>query len=508
MKKLPKHFAILNLDVDNALYDKFCVWLNSRDNEYFRLFSTLLVDDNTPVDVIGEDSCISCTGVEIPELTLEEWDEIVNGFTLPEKWCVSAHKDSCVHEWFEGKLKRTIVNSDTSYYHYPDFGYKSCTSGCIKQGYTEITFEQFKKYVLKEVVIDCSKIVEQWQENLNSSPIYSFLDHNIRITSDGIGQSGIDYSGVPGSRASKKVTNGIDFLSGIMEKLDLFPVGKSSEKVYTIEDLSEGRVAVVNDGTRDELNTVLKAAFPNAFISITDLKDLYYYKSDAPYFEFTSFFETNLPTQSVKEFYKQLKPENMEDKRFPFKLEEKDAKRIIKIACRDWRNRLSDRWGVELLREGFVNIEEKYYRYMRKACTDEQHELFDDIFGKDEEQLKVGDWVVRILDVGGPHKLGRVFKISQVGHDSIYEYGGAQHFVSSVRKATPEEIAKAQCPYEDGELCWVKGKEGMGSWSLRYATGKTNIAGIPTFYTNQKKSGEAIAKPYHHSAKGVELPKD
>ena len=84
----------------------------------------------------------------------EEWDEIINEFVLPEKWCIFAKKNSIVHKWFNDKLNRDISCEDEgNYFHYPEFQRGVCTSGEIKNSYTEITFEQFKKHVLKKEII-------------------------------------------------------------------------------------------------------------------------------------------------------------------------------------------------------------------------------------------------------------------------------------------------------------------------------------------------------------------
>jgi len=69
-------------------------------------------------------------------------------------------------------------------------------------------------------------------------------------------------------------------------------------KKYTIEDLKEGRVAVKNDGTLDELNEVLKKAFDD---SGGNGSFKYYYKS-ADNLACSDSIITRLPAQSVKDF--------------------------------------------------------------------------------------------------------------------------------------------------------------------------------------------------------------
>lgn len=79
---------------------------------------------------------------------------------------------------------------------------------------------------------------------------------------------------------------------------------------------------------------------------------------------------------------------NLEDNdfqvdRFPFTLERDQGIRIIGAACPSWGQTLAEKWGVELLTKGSVTVTRDYYLKMRGACTDHQHLLFDEIFGKD-----------------------------------------------------------------------------------------------------------------------------
>lgn len=72
---------------------------------------------------------------------------------------------------------------------------------------------------------------------------------------------------------------------------------------FTIKDLAEGRCAVKNDGTVEELNKVLKAAFP------TDIESTggwdFYMKEN--FDEWDGYDSTKLPIQSVKDFLEELK---------------------------------------------------------------------------------------------------------------------------------------------------------------------------------------------------------
>lgn len=84
-------------------------------------------------------------------------------FVLPEKWCINKLANpEIIGKWFNKNSNvpaehRSFVDYCTdlnyrSYLHYPKCFSGSCTSTEVQKGYTEITFEQFKKYVLKEEV--------------------------------------------------------------------------------------------------------------------------------------------------------------------------------------------------------------------------------------------------------------------------------------------------------------------------------------------------------------------
>ena len=72
-----------------------------------------------------------------------------------------------------------------------------------------------------------------------------------------------------------------------------------------IKQLREGTIAVKNDGTLEELNKVLKYAFPND-ASVSRGFTKYYFASEDKHY-WSLYDTTNLPSYSVKEF---LKPEN------------------------------------------------------------------------------------------------------------------------------------------------------------------------------------------------------
>lgn len=80
-----------------------------------------------------------------------------------------------------------------------------------------------------------------------------------------------------------------------------------SKPEYTIQDLADGKVACINDGTLEELNLVLKAAFPECLDKATGSTRYYFKGNGRDWLAWgTMPNRLELPTQSVKVFIKQL----------------------------------------------------------------------------------------------------------------------------------------------------------------------------------------------------------
>ena len=616
MKKLPEKFCI-KCDPSHSLWEKYVNWLNKEYKPTGFLGSMTLYGTS-----VGK--YYGCTGSnelktmfninpnKCTVITLEEWDEIVNGFVLPEKWRVKDCKEAVdyvknnlnlnVAPYREGCEDRYLC-IDTNKKGFESYHFYSEQLDSLND-YTEITLEQFKKYVLKEYFEDGVHVV--WTTDMFNQPVKLEVEYDPALDYPSEFERPTPY------RLSKEQSEKINesFIEAWCKKLNERVGFEWATRVYTIEDLSNGKVAVINDGNIDELSTVLKAAFPND-VDVLGRRYWKYYNQIKEYPHLWGrYATTDLPTQSVKEFIKQLKTDmktikdvselkvgdeiliekkpsfwssylnfnnplkgvlifphkltikemksdeqchsmtcgeygwslqpiidagcklisrnnktqNMEDKRFPFKLTVNQAQSIIDIACTRWKETLAELWAKQMLVDKTVIVPEKFYVEMREACTPEQNKLFDDIFGKDEEQFSVGDWIYCLghggnaanhpeFDYDNHFKPGSVQKVIRLdtcegGHSlAVGHLGGVARvgvFPNYFRKATPEEIEKAQCPYEDGELCWVKDKE---MWYLRYATGRVS-KGCPTFYSNQEKTGYENTFKHHKSAKGVELPKD
>lgn len=95
--------------------------------------------------------------------------------------------------------------------------------------------------------------------------------------------------------------------------------------MYTIEDLSNKKVALLNDGTLEELREVLSLAFPkDKHIASGDCK--YYYTLDFNINEYNGTDKIpKLQIQSVKDFIKQIRDKEMEEQEYDlvdFKIED------------------------------------------------------------------------------------------------------------------------------------------------------------------------------------------
>lgn len=91
-------------------------------------------------------------------------------------------------------------------------------------------------------------------------------------------------------------------------------MGDEQPTRYTIKDLSEGRCAVVNDGTVEELREVLEEAFPEwrGFNRVITPSSKVVYASSVHEIDSGGWwleYETTLPTQSIKLFIEELRGE-------------------------------------------------------------------------------------------------------------------------------------------------------------------------------------------------------
>jgi len=150
----------------------------------------------------------------------------------------------------------------------------------------------------------------------------------------------------------------------------------------------------------------------------------------------------------------------------------KEAQEIIDIACDDWKEILFQKWGKCIILKEDIAISEEFYIGMRNSCTEEQHELFDKIFGT-YKSFKVGDRVIRTHGEHVGMNVGNMDKIISLNRDGIIlskfrGSGSAIHDPKYFRLATKEEIEKTKIP--EGTPCLCRDSEN-GSWKLCYSNG-------------------------------------
>jgi len=335
MKQLPKHFAIKK-DADNPLWDKYISWLNdyARKNGYFGpswnggINAYYGVTDNYDCGNTRWHYQLKTFPEGTVELTLEEWDEIVNGFKLPEKWycVVTPENKQMLNEWRRNSVtypaKITVDENQLILSDHPDGSYyfggeeREFLEKPHFSGYKKITTEQFIKHFIKPVL----KQKEMKEEILKPDQEVHLGDMPYRVRKSGIywymnADRGVNYA--------------------IFDKLGL-------------------------DGAEFQ-KKVLGYTFSGSFPECKSLEDL-------------------------TKFVNAIKGEISKQKEKKRKISAVDAQRIIDIACvGNWKPKLAEKWGKDIVMGNPIFVSEDFYQEMRKACTKWQHELFDEIFGKDEE---------------------------------------------------------------------------------------------------------------------------
>lgn len=119
-------------------------------------------------------------------------------------------------------------------------------------------------------------------------------------------------------------------------------------------------------------------------------RNLEIFEKHASRIRITGGFDWDKTPEGQKFWYEVIEKKNFsialpsKTERFPFLLKPEHQKDIIQIACKSWRKTLIDRWGIDFFTNNSVFVSKEFYLEMRKACTAEQHMLFNKIFGTDE----------------------------------------------------------------------------------------------------------------------------
>jgi len=154
MKTLPEFFVIKR-DASNPLWEKYIKWLNDKYcckwkgniDEYLYGYD----GNNEYNGGTNYWACVQGFQNSPVLITLEYWNEAVNGEHLPEKWAVKRTEENhkILNEYFNKRDKSELKENDF-FLVTPIYSGYSAKEYIIPEGYTEITFEQFKRLVMKE----------------------------------------------------------------------------------------------------------------------------------------------------------------------------------------------------------------------------------------------------------------------------------------------------------------------------------------------------------------------
>jgi hypothetical protein len=152
MKKLPEYFAIKR-NTEDPRWDEYIKYLNKRFGVSLDGTSTLYpyYGYGGPGDYMDMyHTSPSGFSKHVSVLTLDEFFDIIDGFILPEKWCIKTTNENIdiLGNWRDdGPLHHGHIGW---YLHTPMNNKNGYNQERKENDYTEITFEQFKKYVLKQ----------------------------------------------------------------------------------------------------------------------------------------------------------------------------------------------------------------------------------------------------------------------------------------------------------------------------------------------------------------------
>ena len=120
-----------------TVFDKY----SPNKGKMFTIQSFRWTNDKSKICAVTELHTPNGIGLDKIELYVEPKVKIVDDFVLPEKWCVEVNQE------IRNRLNYIDI---IGYHHSIKVNQHNKWSMNIKEGFTEITFEQFKKYVLKD----------------------------------------------------------------------------------------------------------------------------------------------------------------------------------------------------------------------------------------------------------------------------------------------------------------------------------------------------------------------
>jgi hypothetical protein len=210
--------------------------------------------------------------------------------------------------------------------------------------------------------------------NFTRGKIYKQHKSTINTYSAFIDNKG-DYNGFFDSSGGNK----LDFIKATKEEI----IAHFSK---TVDD--NNKVCFKGDGTEETgikiINELIRLGGKNPSDYYGTSNGRYYYINDkgnvSMEYDIPQDYELVNLTKEIKMKNRILTPQN--------------ATRIITIACSTWKPKLAEKWATNIVLNKDTEVSEEFYNEMRKACTADQNELFDEIFGKDEHLTSAQDLVI------------------------------------------------------------------------------------------------------------------
>ena len=373
--------------------------------------------------------------------------------TLPKKWVVRNLQNEESHLLYGYANIHGAMPPYTNgiYFHFPSFD--SCTTrGSIAKGYTEITFDQFKKWVigvptsetepqeLKSEVPEYVQCILAYGDAVVGK-IYSTDDLKIAKTLFSMTWERVL---IQCSNLGKYFKPSTKEAYDAQQNLQSLPsaVGKWAIGTYVVFLINYGNNP---KGTVDRIGKdfggVIQTATKYLFKDSSSLCNLS--KNDE-----AKWFATQ---QEAEEFAKTIREPNTQ----PIPQSKMNQTPAEKLGYR-----IGDKFKV--IEEGtfpvgaiitLVEDDRSEAPRFRDSIGVEMYKSLSTIQPYTEEEWipKVGDWAVRTVENGGVHALGRVFQISRITMSGSLEEGheGINHMRASVRKALPHEIPQTIQPVKE-----------------------------------------------------------
>lgn len=400
------------------------------DNEFdvkaaynFQMFPYLVNDYNgNGESCVGTTNIVGTSNREVHEIwnlnIFLQYCGIEPKFILPEKWCVKASSCETVQQFFLSYKNNDI--SDFVRADYFDYYFHSSTVGNnwqfayqeIQEGFTEITFEQFKKYVMKSEFILPKKwycvVTEENKEMLNKwrkTVAASHLKVNVHANYLILSKHAVDNSNYHSSFLDfKQDDDYTDYVEITTEQFKQYVLKEEIEQVtQEITELPK-HFAILNDLTNPLWKIYIKWLNENYDNDFNGDSELCYYGYNGGSTSFCRRPDNLLAELTILTLEQwnniingnQNKTEIMNTQKLT--ITAGDVTTIYNIACLSWKRTIAG-YLAKVNNDGNIVFTQAEVDDMFKSATTAQIPFLEKIFGKQREpidltKLKIGSVVM------------------------------------------------------------------------------------------------------------------